>query len=90
MWDLVRFLPPDSALSRVRDPAPLWSPESYILAIVVDHLALANWQRGGGKGKKPKPLQRPGEVESKQEIKLDRFDTPAAFDAWHEAQMKTK
>lgn len=33
----------------------------HLLAAVVDLLAGANWQRGGGKGRKPKPVKRPGE-----------------------------
>jgi hypothetical protein len=31
-----------------------------LLAIVADRLAAANWQRGGGKGRKPEPIPRPG------------------------------
>jgi hypothetical protein len=31
----------------------------HLLASVLDALNGANWQRGGGKGSKPKPTQRP-------------------------------
>lgn len=43
------------------DPSLAWSPELHILVTAVDLLAGANWQRGGGKGNRPKPIPRPGE-----------------------------
>ncbi|WP_406083113.1 hypothetical protein OHA01_26390 [Micromonospora zamorensis] len=36
-----------------------WSTADHLLASAVELLAGANWQRGGGKGGKPKPLPRP-------------------------------
>ncbi|MGC4891090.1 hypothetical protein [Micromonospora sp. DT227] len=39
--------------------AARWSITDHLLAVVVDLLAGANWQRGGGKGPKPKPIKRP-------------------------------
>jgi hypothetical protein len=37
-----------------------WSTDTHLLANVVDLLAGANWQRGGGgSARRPKPLQRP-------------------------------
>lgn len=70
---LVAGLPSDSALARklareVTEPGEMteqeealaWRLEHHLLALIVDLLAGANWQRGGGKGGKPKPLRRPG------------------------------
>lgn len=37
-----------------------WGLDQQLLAGVVDLLAGANWQRGGGKGTKPKKVPRPG------------------------------
>lgn len=37
-----------------------WGITEHLLAASVDVLQGANWQRGGGKGTKPKPLPRPG------------------------------
>lgn len=37
-----------------------WSVDSYLLARIAHVLAGANWQRGGGKGPKPKPVKTPG------------------------------
>lgn len=43
-----------------------WSVDTYMLAAVVDLLAGANYQRAGGKGRKPRPVQRPGSGKAKQ------------------------
>lgn len=37
-----------------------WGLEHHLLALIADLLAGANWQRGGGKGSKPRPIPRPG------------------------------
>jgi hypothetical protein len=36
-----------------------WGVQEHLLATVADLLAGANWQRGGGKGQRPKPVPRP-------------------------------
>ena len=36
-----------------------WSHEALLLRRLDLHLQGANWQRGGGKGQKPKPLELP-------------------------------
>ncbi|MFT3877136.1 MAG: hypothetical protein QM708_12045 [Propioniciclava sp.] len=42
-----------------REEIELWDPAAYLLATAVDQLAGGNWQRGGGKGARPKPIKRP-------------------------------
>lgn len=42
-----------------------WSDTEYLLAAIVDVLAWANWQRGQGKGPKPKPIRRPTDKDPK-------------------------
>lgn len=42
-----------------------WSMSDHILAAILDSLNAANWQRGGGKGQRPKPMQRPGSTKKK-------------------------
>jgi hypothetical protein len=39
-----------------------WSVEAQLMAQAVDALNGANWQRGGGKGSKPPPVDRPAEL----------------------------
>jgi hypothetical protein len=36
-----------------------WTLEALLLRRLDLHLAGANWQRGGGKGSRPKPVQLP-------------------------------
>lgn len=36
-----------------------WTVTDYLLARVAHLLAQANWQRGGGKGARPKPVRPP-------------------------------
>lgn len=58
---LVRHLPHDSATRRELEADDAgWSLNEHLLALVVDAVRAGNWQRGGGKGAKPKPIPRPG------------------------------
>lgn len=57
---LVNNLPHESATLRaMHGHAADWSVTDYLLAGVIDVLQGGNWQRGGGKGRKPKPIERP-------------------------------
>lgn len=57
---MIRQLPATSPLGlALHGDVARWSTSDHLLAGIVDLLAGANWQRGGGKGKKPTPLQRP-------------------------------
>lgn len=56
-----RHAGPGQSLYHVTNgPDSAWTLEAQIMALVVDVLNVANYQRGGGKGQRPKPLQRPG------------------------------
>lgn len=58
---LLEYLPADSATRRLVNPEGAgWGVTEHLLAAAVDTLRGANWQRGGGKGSKPKALPRPG------------------------------
>ena len=55
----IAHAPPDSAIRMLRDPLNAFrTAESTLLSTVVDTLAGANWQRGGGKGARPQPLMK--------------------------------
>lgn len=60
-----------------RDPdgGPTWTLNDHLLAGAVDALRGANWQRGGAKGSKPKPIPRPGTSTQARHGYTDR--TPA-------------
>jgi hypothetical protein len=58
---LVRQLGHGSSLSRAQfGDAASWGVQEHLLAHAVDRLGAGNWQRGGGKGQRPKPVPRPG------------------------------
>lgn len=42
-----------------------WGLAEHLLAVTIDVLNTANWQRGGGRqGRRPKPIPRPGVQDS--------------------------
>lgn len=50
----------DSALYRARNPKSWpWTVDTDLLAGILFTLQGANWQRAGGKGEKPKAVERP-------------------------------
>ena len=50
-----------------------WGPTEHLLASAVDTLRSANWQRGQGKGKRPKPVTRPGRRPGHRRIGTGRY-----------------
>lgn len=63
---ICRSAPPKSRLAGELDPRAAWGDGEYLLALVVDVLNVANWQRSkdGSKGRRPpKPIPRPGQSE---------------------------
>jgi hypothetical protein len=61
---IIQQQPVTSALTRSQNPDDFgWFRQEQLLALIADHLAAGNWQRGGGKKSKmpyPKPIERPG------------------------------
>jgi len=76
-WDdfaiWVKFMPTSSQLYQAVH-GPQWSPELHMLANIFDTLASGNWQRGGGKGPRPKPVKRP-----RVDKNVQTFGKPKAF-----------
>lgn len=80
--DLRAFLvncQPRSAFARSYIPESAgWETTDFLLAALVDSTQVANWQRGGGKGQRPKPIKRPGKSSDKRygkaPIKISDFD----------------
>lgn len=64
LFVVCRYLGRDSALYAAMNPDddPSWSVTDYLLAMVVDHGAARLWQAAGGKGRRPQPVPRPGDV----------------------------
>ena len=83
--DLAASLPRDSRIMLnllPRREIESWSADTYLLAHIADLLAVANWQRSGGKGQRPKPVIRP-----KPGADFDEgFETAADFRDWYASQ----
>ena len=64
LWVVCRRLGRDSELYKSMNPDDdtSWSVTDYLLALVADNTAFRLYQAAGGKGKKPKPVPRPGDV----------------------------
>lgn len=52
-------LPRGSRTLRAADPRLAWSETDYLLALAVDNIAFMRYEQGGGKGRKPKQIERP-------------------------------
>lgn len=71
---IINFAPRESPLAREVEPEKaLWGLTDQLMAATVDQLRVANWQRGGAKGERPKPLRRPGIGDDKPDQKQRRF-----------------
>lgn len=79
---VVQHAPPDNAISREVAPSESgWGTTDYLLAGVVNLLAIANWQRAGDEhAPRPKPILPPGVTDPSVEgygsdaIPLRQFD----------------
>jgi len=61
-----------SALYRAQYPKSWWwTPEMDFLAAITHAVQSANWQRGGGRGPRPKPMKRPKEARKKTAKTVD-------------------
>jgi hypothetical protein len=71
---LIEYLPRESCTARaVHGPVTEWGDTEHLLANVLDVLNAANWQRGGGKGARPRRLPRPG-IEEEDAPKIRRAE----------------
>lgn len=83
---IVRRSPVGSALAVERHgEEAMWTLTDHLLALTVDVLQVANWQRAGNKhSPRPKPIPRPGVKE--QGRKFGRDPIPIRdFEAWWSA-----
>lgn len=73
----------DTALYRVtHGKDAIWTLEAQLLALLADILNVANYQRGGGKGVKPKPVERPGVRPETRTTFGGVAVSASSFDAW--------
>ncbi len=68
---MISHLPFDSQTALAMN-GYVWGNQEELLATCADILMMANYQRGGGKGRKPEPIKRPHEKAVTPEIALER------------------
>lgn len=76
--------PPGGPLHRDKDPHDWrWFVPGYHETVLQNELtAMANWQRAGGKGMRPKPAPRPWD-KKKRTRKIEAREVPVAeFEEW--------
>lgn len=69
---LVSELPRESRTVAGIDPRAAWDEKAYLLALVADNLSFMRYESSGGKGRKPKPVERPKGRETKRHIDVSR------------------
>lgn len=76
---------PNSALATILH-GPTWSIEGQLLAVIVDILGIANWQRAGRKSApKPKRIPRPWEKPKTTALGKDAIPI-SKFNEWWDAR----
>lgn len=63
----------------------MWGLQEQLLAALVDGVHGGNWQRGGGRGQRPKPVPRPG-----ASPKRERWGTESRTPAEMRARLRAK
>lgn len=88
LWVIVRQSPRTSALARaIHGVAVTWSQDTYLLADLFDAIQAGNWQRGRGKGGRPKPFPRPKRADDMTTTRFGSSPLPIdEFDAWLKAR----
>ncbi|MCQ9367336.1 DUF5361 domain-containing protein [Brevibacterium sp. 91QC2O2] len=83
LLDFVEYATPDMAIVQVTVDDHEWSMTNQLLAAMVDRLNMDAWAQGGGKGRKPKPIPRPGVVDkSTKTYTVEAPSTVTEIDAW--------
>jgi hypothetical protein len=60
---------PETALYRAQHPRSWsWSIDTDLLAAILYSTQAGNWQRGGGKGDKPRPILRPDDSQKRASL----------------------
>jgi len=74
LFVLIRQLPQSSRVVAAMTAGDSdWSRTDHLLALLFDAIQGGNWQRGGGKGPQPDPLERPGVTPKRKVIKGGKY-----------------
>lgn len=87
LQSIVRGAPRESAIGQsLGGPGSAWSNLEHLVALSLDALNIANWQRQGNKhAPRPRPVSRPGAVEDGQRLGSDPIPIGQFEDWWNSA-----
>lgn len=90
--DLVEFSDSSYATHRVLNPDWEWTLTNHLIAMQIDFMQIKAWVEGGKKGRRPKPIERPGvgDSEQKKTYKTRKTSTMAEVDAYIKQRFKKK
>ncbi len=74
--DLAAQLPAQSRTVVAVDPRARWDEQAYLLALIADNLSFLRYEQAGGKGRKPRQVERP--KARPQETKKKTFNVSRA------------
>ena len=92
--DFINHLAPthDSAFYRVNHPQSWWwTPEIDFLGAVLTAIQWGNWQRGGGRGDKPRAVKRPPDKPKAEpgSVPTSKEDLKARKEAFKQSMERT-
>lgn len=74
MRKLTEALPRQSRTVQMIDPRAAWDEQAYLLALIADNISFQRYEQAGGKGRKPKPIERPKARKRKEHKRVDATD----------------
>lgn len=90
MLDFVEFAHEGMAIYRIVNPEWSWNLTNHLLAEMLDAQILWRWIDGGKKGKKPKPIPRPGVTETETKTyKVEKTSSIDEIDEWLAGRVKS-
>lgn len=80
--------PADGPIHRAKNPKDWhWYVPGYHETVLINELtAVANWQRAGGKGARPKPVKRPWDKNQDRKITPEKAMDTDEFLKWFEGR----
>ena len=80
---ILQTAPRDSAYARAKiGPDIEWVLQTEVLAGIYDQLSMLRWGLGGGKGPRPKLIDRPSRHGQRKKYGEGESWTPQSFDRW--------
>ena len=91
LLDFVEFADASMAVYRIVNPDWEWTLTNQMLAAQIDFMREKAWAEGGKKGRRPKPIPRPGVSEkTEKQYRSAQASTIEEMDAWLASRVRPK